>query len=645
MSVTESLAGTVWHLEANPDGHAATSSDSCRQSELWRRPERAARLARRIQTTYPQLFPCSGPLASVRTTANLQRHARYRRPPMSESADRPATRAEALTQLTAAGQPYELIEVDLFGSRCRAFRNAPPTLRDLYEGNRSDATFFVYEDERYSYDDMWQAAARVATVLTERYGVVKGDRVAISMRNYPEWIMTFTAVTSIGAIAVAMNALWQPEELEYGLNDSGAKVLFADQERLDRMAAYRASLPVEVIGIRPQSPLPDGVPLLDDMMAEFPNAAMPAADIQPNDDATILYTSGSTGHPKGAVSCHRNILSALLSWELDGAAGMRVAGITPQPPAQQPATLLAVPLFHVTGLHAILLGSYRAQRRVISMYKWDVERGAELIERERISSFIAPAAMTGDLTVAAVSSKRDLSSLVSIGGGGAPRAPEQVKDIAKTFSSAQPGTGWGMTETNAIGTGIGGPEYLARPSSSGRCAPVLDMRIVGEDGAVQPPGERGEVQVHGTSVIRGYWNREDANAETFDGRWLRTGDVGYLDDEGYLFIVDRIKDLVIRGGENVGCGEVEAAILEHPDVVEASVYGVPDDRLGEEVGATVFCSAAVDEGDLRNFLADRLAKFKIPRYLRFAEEPLPRIASGKILKRQLRDEAARAVTG
>lgn len=555
------------------------------------------------------------------------------------------SRAEALAELTAPGQPFELIDVDLYGEPCRAFKNAPATLRDLYATARSDATFFVYSEQRYTFETMFQASAQVATLLTEQYGVQKGDRVAISMRNYPEWVMTFSAVTSIGAIAVAMNALWQPEELEYGLQDSGAKVLFADQERLDRIATFRESLTAQVIGVRPTAPLPQGVPLLEDLLRGLPaDTPMPAADIQPNDDATILYTSGSTGHPKGAVSCHRNIISALLSWELDGAAGIRAAGITPQPPAHPSATLLAVPLFHVTGLHAILLASYRAQRIVVSMYKWDVDKGAELIERERVSSFIAPAAMTGDLTQAAARTGRDLSSLVSIGGGGAPRAPEQVRDIAKTFRTAQPGTGWGMTETNAIGTGIGGADYLARPSSSGRCAPVLDMRIVAEDGTPLPAGERGEVQVHGTSVIRGYWNRDDANAETFDGRWLRTGDVGYLDDEGFLFIVDRLKDLVIRGGENIGCGEVEAALLEHTDVLEASVYGVPDARLGEEVGATLYCSKVPDEASLREFLGERLAKFKIPRYFRFAAEPLSRIASGKILKRQLRDEAAQVLS-
>ena len=555
------------------------------------------------------------------------------------------TRADALAELTAPGQPYELQQVELYGETVRAFVNAPNTLRMMFEAACSDKTFFVYNKDRYTFEAMFQASARVATVLVEQYGVTQGDRVAISMRNYPEWVMTFCAATSIGAVAVAMNALWQPEEIEFGLRDSGAKVLLADQERLDRIEGFRQSMSTQVIAVRPSSVLPEGVALLDDLLARVAvDAPMPSADVGPNDDATILYTSGSTGNPKGAVSCHRNIISALLSWELDGATGARVAGVTPQPPSHQPATLLAVPLFHVTGLHAILLSSFRAQRRVVSMYKWDVEEGAALIEREHISSFIAPAAMTGDLTKAAEVTRRDLSSLISIGGGGAPRAPEQVRDIAKTFKTAQPGTGWGMTETNAIGTGIGGPEYLARPSSSGRCAPVLDMRIVAEDGTVQPSGIRGEVQVRGTSVIRAYWNRDDANAETFDGRWLRTGDVGYLDDEDYLFIVDRIKDLVIRGGENIGCGEVEAALLEHPNVMEASVYGLPDERLGEEVGATIYCDANPQEANLREFLAKRLARFKIPRYLRFAAEPLPRIASGKILKRQLRDEAAEALS-
>jgi long-chain acyl-CoA synthetase len=305
--------------------------------------------------------------------------------------------------------------------------------------------------------------------------------------------------------------------------------------------------------------------------------------------------------------------------------------------------LLAVPLFHATGSHAVYLASYRPQRRIICMYKWDVALAADLIEKERISSVVAPAAMTGDLVSFAKETGRDLSSLAVVGGGGAPRAPAQVRNIDRAFAKARPNTGWGMTETNAIGTGIMGRDYLEHPESSGRCSAVLDLRIVDESGKELLAGERGELQVRGTSVVRGYWNRPDANAETFDGEWLRTGDVAYLDDEGFLYIVDRIKDLVIRGGENIGCGAVEAALLEHPAVVEASVYGVPDERLGEEVGATVYAEGSVTDEALREFLEPRLARFEIPRYVRFADGPLPRTASGKILKRQLRDDAVSAL--
>ncbi len=377
--------------------------------------------------------------------------------------------------------------------------------------------------------------------------------------------------------------------------------------------------------------------------ARFAGSSMPSSNVHPNDDATIFYTSGSTGHPKGVVSCHRNIITALMSWELDARAVAQVRQLELPVPDEQPATLLAVPLFHVTGSHAVYLSSYRAQRRIVSMYKWDVDLAAELIERERISSFIAPATLTGDLVEAARRTNRDLSSLAMVGGGGSHRAPEQVRSIGSTFAKAMPNTGWGMTETNAIGTGIGGQDYLDRPESSGRCAAVLDLRVVDETGGELPQGARGELQVRGTTVIRGYWNRPDANAEAFVDGWLRTGDVAYLDEAGYLFIVDRIKDLVIRGGENIGCGAVEAALLEHPDILEASVYGVPDERLGEEVAATVYAKDPVDEAALREFLQPRLARFEIPRYVYFSDAPLPRIASGKIFKRQLREEAAARV--
>jgi long-chain acyl-CoA synthetase len=552
------------------------------------------------------------------------------------------SRDQALAALTAPGQPYALQTIDVSGRALKVFVNAPPTLRSLFESTVSEATFIVYGDERYTFADAWRQASVIADLLIHRFGVQKGDRVAISMRNYPEWITAFTAATSIGAIAVAMNALWQSEELAYGLEDSGAKVLFADQERMDRLAGIGGNPRCAVIGVRP-SRVNTGISNLSELLATADGAQMPAADLLPDDPATIFYTSGSTGHPKGVVSTHRNIIAALFSWELDGRAAALMAGIEPVPPAEQAATLLAVPLFHATGSHAVYLQSYRAQRKLVSMYKWDPELAAELIERERITSFIAPAAMTGDLVRVAKQTQRDLSSLLSVGGGGAPRAPEQVKQIGSSFARALPGTGWGMTETNAIGTGIGGLDYLERPASSGRCSAVLELKVVDDYGRELPSGERGELLVRGTSLFQGYWNRPELNDTLFDDGWFRTGDVAYLDDDGFLFIVDRIKDLIIRGGENIGCGQVEAALLMHPDVHEAAVYALPDERLGEEVAATVYGNSSLDVDALRAFLLQHLARFEVPHYINVSREPLPRTASGKILKRQLRDAAAAAL--
>lgn len=554
------------------------------------------------------------------------------------------TRLEALAQLTGSGLPYELVEVEALGRRVRAFRNAPVNLRALFEAGRSELPFIVYEDERLSFEEAWVQSQRLAAVMAREYGVEKGDRVAISMRNYPEWILGFMAATSIGAVAVAMNALWQPHEMEYGLNDSGAKLLLADQERLDRLAACDAPpAGLKVIAVRATKPLAPGQRSYDAVMAGVGQARPPEPAVGPDDDVIMLYTSGSTGHPKGAVSTHRNIMSALLSWELDAQAGM-LAGFAPVVGGPQPAALLSIPLFHVSGLHVSLLQSFRAQRRLVCMYKWDPAQAVEIIERERITGFNGPPAVTGDLVEIARREGRDLSSLIAVGGGGASRAPEQVRAIDAAFPNAAPNTGWGMTETNAIGTSIAGADYLAHPASSGRVSAVLDLRIVDENGAEQPAGARGELQIRGASIMREYWNRPDANAETFVDGWMRTGDVAHVDEDGFVYIVDRIKDLVIRGGENIGCGAVEAALLEHPEVIEASVFGVPDERLGEEVGATIYARSPVNADELRVFLAPRLARFEIPRYFHFADAPLPRIASGKIFKRQLREEAARRLS-
>ena len=558
------------------------------------------------------------------------------------------SRVEAIAALTAPGAEFELERLESDGRVVRNFKRAPGSLRALYEATRSDLPFLLYEDDRYTFAEAWQAASRIGHLLVRDAGIAKGDRVAIAMRNYPEWMLAFSAITSVGAIAVAINAHWQPDEMGYALADCGAKLVFADQERLDRLAQGPPLPGLTTVAVRAPRP-PPGARLLGDALASIGDVAMPPVELAPDDFATMLYTSGSSGRSKGVPSTHRNILAALMSWRLDLRVAELVGDVAPAVPGLQPGTLLAVPLFHVTGLHASFLASYAAQRRVVCMHRWDPEAAARLIDRERLTSVTGPAAITGDLVRVARAGGHDLRTLVAVGGGGAPRAPEQVRQIDASFANAVPNIGWGMTETNAIGTHVSGADYLARPASSGRCSQVLELRIVDEAGRELPRGQRGELWVRGTSVFRSYWNRPDATAAAFAGDWFRTGDGAYLDDEGFLFIVDRIKDLIIRGGENIGCGHVEAALLMHPDVLEASAYAVPDDRLGEEVGATICATAALDLDQLRAFLADHLARFELPRYILRQVEPLPRTPSGKIFKRQIRDAAVatlgRSTTG
>lgn len=551
-------------------------------------------------------------------------------------------RLDAFARITAVGEPYELVDREDIRGPVQTFVNAPTSLRQVYEDAVSDVEFVVAEDQRWTFAEFWNDAATIGHLLVHDLGVRKGDRVAISMRNYPEWMLAFTAATSVGAIAVAMNSLWNADEMAYGLTDSGAKVLFADAERL----ALLESMAEPIEGLQVVAVRHTGSPAADvelaGRMAEIGSVPMPEVDIAPTDSALILYTSGSTGHPKGVLSNHHNVIVALMAWEVEYGALTERPGNVVAPEEGSglvPASLLGIPLFHVLGLHAVFLASFRGQRKLVAMYKWDASVAAELIERERIVTFTGPPAVSGDLVRVAQSEGRDLSSLLSVGGGGAARPPEQVGQIDDTFEKALPNTGWGMTETNAIGTIIFGAEYSERRLSSGPALCVIDLRVVDDDGNELQPGERGELQVRGPSMFREYWNKPEATADSFaeDG-WFKTGDVAYIDTDGHLFIVDRIKDLIIRGGENIGCGGVEAALSSHPKVIEAAVYSVPDDRLGEEVGTTMYVTEDFDETELREYLVDHLAKYEIPRYITTMTEPLPRTGSGKLLKRQLRDD-------
>jgi long-chain acyl-CoA synthetase len=549
------------------------------------------------------------------------------------------SRAEARAALTAPGQTYELRTMHTDRGEIRWFVNLPQTLRQLYDQNATDKEFLVFGDERLTFRDAYDRIARIAVVLQE-HGVQKGDRVAISMRNYPEWMLSFAAASCIGAIAVGMNSLWQTEEMEYALRDAAPKVLLADRERLNQFREL-PDMGITAIPVRCEGEPGE----LRERIASLGAVPMPEQELSADDPVVILYTSGSTGHPKGVLSTHRGVLGAIYAWELDAAE--TIARRSPDEPVASPAfpptALLGIPLFHVMGLHGGFVASWRAQRRVVCMTKWDVAQAAELIERERVTSFSAPPAMTGDLVREAQRSSRDLSSLASVGGGGAARAPEQVRQIDATFQRAVPSIGWGMTETNAAGTLISGAEYLAHADAAGYRLSVIDLRVVDGDDRALPDGERGELQVRGAPMFVEYWNRPDAMADSFAaGGWFRTGDVAHLDGD-LLYIVDRVKDLIIRGGENIGCGHVEAALLAHPHVVEAAVYAVPDDRLGEEVGATVHGTSELDVDELRQFLSGHLARHEVPRYIFTSPEPLTRTATGKVFKRELREQGVAMV--
>ena len=556
--------------------------------------------------------------------------------------------AAAVAQITAAGQPHETRVERIRGVDFTVFANAPQNLRVLYESSlaHADKDFYVYQDERFTYQRMWDVAAQCANRLCER-GIKPGDRVGIALRNYPEWIAAFMGITAIGAVAVAMNAWWSGEELLYGIDDSGMQLLFTDVERTERLVGRLGDRTLELVTVRHQRP---GMTSWEEFVGGAPTR-MPTPPIQAEDNATILYTSGSTAHPKGVLSTHRAITNALLGWECGGAIAMAMnpqwaaaVGRSAPTPEHPPAVILTVPLFHVTGLVVQMLSSFRRGRKVVGMYKWNAEEALKIIEAERITEFNGVPTMAWELVQSPNRGKYDLSSLKSAGGGGAPMAPEHARQIDKAIGEGAPGTGWGMTETQGLATTIGGAAFLARPRSCGRAVPPLvRVKAVKGDGTDAAPGETGELWIWGAMNFSGYWNKPDATRSSLTDGWVHTGDVGHLDEDGYVFITDREKDMVIRGGENIGCQEVEAVLYEHPKVIEAAVFGVPDQRLGETLAAVVVArrNETLTDDDVRAFAAERVAKFKVPDHVWIRAERLPRIASEKIFKRGLREEALR----
>ena len=561
--------------------------------------------------------------------------------------------AQAHALLTAPGTPGEMEEVEIRGIKTRTWKNLPPSIRSIVELSRAhgEKIFLVYEDERVSFEAFYRAVSALARQL-QADGVQKGDRVAVIMRNLPEWVVAFYAAASIGAIVTPLNAWWTGPELEYGLTDSGTKVVLMDAERFERMTEHLHNCPdlVRVYVSRSREEIAH--PLVTKLeavigepndWAKLPDQPLPPVDIQPDDDATIFYTSGTTGRPKGALATQRGVNSNIMAAVIAGARAFLRRGETPPAPdpnAPQRASLLSVPFFHVTGCFAVLNPSLAGGAKLVMMHKWDVVRAFELIEREKVQSAGGVPTIAWQLIEHPLRKNYDLSSLESVAYGGAPSAPELVRKIKETFPKSAPGNGWGMTETCATVTTHGAEDYANRPDSCGPAVPVSDLQIRDPaDGVtVLGPNQVGELWARGPQVVKLYWNKPEATAQTFVDGWVRTGDLARVDEEGFCFIIDRAKDMLIRGGENIYCIEVENVLYDHPAVMDAAVVGIPHRTLGEEPGAVVTLKpgAGATEEELRAHVAEHLAAFKVPVKIKFWHETLPRNPNGKILKNELK---------
>ncbi len=548
------------------------------------------------------------------------------------------TLAEAHARLTAPGMPFETVEASVRGVAMPVWKHVPSTAAEAFAAARRHGAreFLVHGDERVTYDGFARATLAVAALLRER-GLNKGDRVALVMRNLPEWPVVFIGALLAGAIVVPLNAWWTGTELAYGLLDSGARFVFADAERLARLTDLPPA--VEHVFVARAANPPAGVTVLEEVIGapahwhQLPEGATPEVALSPEDDATIFYTSGTTGAPKGALGTHRSLTTNIFAQPFSQARNAMRSGTEPPPPKQR-VTLLAVPFFHVIGSLSVLLPNMVAGGKLVLMRKFDSREAASLIARERVT-------VTGGVPAIALSlleqaDDHDLSSLELVTYGGAP-CPVGLAGEIRARLGAMPGQGWGMTETSATCTTHSGQDYLHRPASCGPALPVCRLKVMGGDRQL-PAGVPGELWAFGPNIVKGYWNRPEATAERFQDGWLKTGDLAVLDAEGFCTILDRTEDMLIRGGENIYCSEVENVLRQHPAVADAALVGLFHPLLGEVPAAAVQLrpGTAVSEDELRAFAAGRLAAFKVPVRLRLRQEALPRNQAGKLMKQTVR---------
>lgn len=534
---------------------------------------------------------------------------------------------------------YAVGDVEVLGVPMRGYVNAPDRLGFLIEAaaRRGDKVAVVAGERRWTFAELADAATAVATGLVAKHGLKKGERVALAMRNSPEWMAAFLGVVAAGGVAVPLNGWWTGAEMEFAIADCRPRLVISGPRQAERLRAGEDKLGLTLIGANAE--VADVSDTLQAIMAEGRGKTLPDVPIGPDDDAAIYYTSGSTGSPKGVVLTQRGMVSAVLSFThireatVHARGGVDAAGDTP-------AVLVSVPLFHVTGSHSAFLTSLLLGVKMVLMSKWDVDEAIDLIEREGVTRVIGVPAMSFELAVRAEERETSLESLIDIGAGGAKRPAAHVERLGLVFPHAWTSSGYGLTESNAVGVYNVGEDYQRKPGACGVPVPaVTDVKVVRRDGGDAAAGEEGEIWLRGPTLFRGYLNQPEATAAALtQDRWLKTGDIGVVDEEGLLSIVGRIKDMLLRGGENVACLEVEGALAEHGGVLEAAVIGIPDERLGERVGAAIVLKKGVSlsDEDLEAFLAPRLARFKRPEHYWRMDAPLPRTGAGKLDKLALK---------
>lgn len=546
-----------------------------------------------------------------------------------------------ISRLMANDGPLTISHVEKYGVQLPILAKAPGNMSDYFAffcATHGDKEFLVDGDCRLSFAETYAAARALAGGLVEGYQLQKGERVGIAARNSANWIVAYMAIIMAGGVATLLNGWWQGGELAEGIRMVGCRYLLADEQRAARLAGHDLGGCETLLFTHDCKPL-EGLSVLT---AKGGSAATALPAIDPLDNATILYTSGSTGQSKGAVSDHRAVVQGAMSYVGQTLVFFELLTATGQSMPSQPSALVNVPLFHVTASIPLVLQSFAIGRKLVMMPKWDAEEAMRIIEKERITYFVGVPLMSIELATHPKRHEYDLTSCTAFAAGGAPRPVEHVKKIRKEMSWGYPLLGYGLTETNGVGCGNFTDNYLEKPTSTGPATkPLVEVEMLDDDGNVLPRGERGEVGIRTIANFNGYWANEDATREAFtkDG-FFKTGDIGYLDEDGYLFIVDRKKDIIIRGGENISCPEVEAAAYEHDSIVELSVFGIADDRYGEVPGIVYQTKDGTElSGDaLKAFLAERLAPFKIPAHFWQVSEPLPRLGTQKIDRVALRRE-------